>query len=147
MSEENDQNVVSSRRHGQCRYFGHILIMFVWVFFVWLMFWSLLRDNIADKGLSNETFTQFSDVIYGPPPLLFHVICRNHNSVLRQRVYFWYFYLRNIALMNKKNSSYQVKFNFIRVFVLFWSFNFLNYWYFCLSNLGSLPALFANINF
>ena len=142
MSEENDQNVVSSRRHGQCRYFGHILIMFVCFFFcfffVWLMFWSMLRYNIADKGLSNETFTQFSDVIYGPPPFLFHVICRHHNSVLRLRVYFWYFYLRNIALMNKKNSSYQVKFNFIRVFVLFWSFNFRKWsyswilaWLFC----------------
>ena len=42
------------------------------------------------------------------PPLR----CWNTIEVQRLRVY-WYFYLRNIAVMEKKYSSYQVEFNFI----------------------------------
>ena len=41
-----------------------------------------------------------------------------HYSVLRLRVYFWYFYLTNIDVMDQKNSSYQNEFNFIYVFLL-----------------------------
>ena len=58
------------------------------------------------------------------PPFLYHVICRHwgadnsklvHYSVLRLRVYFWYFHLTNIDVIDQKNSSYQAEFNSIHV--------------------------------
>ena len=38
-----------------------------------------------------------------------------HYLVLRLRVYFWYFYVTNIDVMDQMNSSYQAEFNFIHL--------------------------------
>ena len=39
-----------------------------------------------------------------------------HCSVLRLHVYFRYFYLTNIDVIDQKNNSYQAEFNFIHFF-------------------------------